>query len=345
MRTVELVARRTLEVFERPLPPDPAPGEVLVKMRAVGLCGSDLHWYQDFRIGHTHVTSPLILGHEPVGDVVAVGKGVTTHKIGDKVAIEPSIVCGECEFCRTGHPNNCIKCVFMGGPQHPGFFREYATVPARNAEHFPETFTYLQATMIEPVAVIVHILELVPVHPGATVAVLGAGPIGCLMALMAKLNGAANVFIADRVPHRLRIARQMGIEATIDTNKENAVDCIMDWTSGRGADIVYDAAGHPETMQMGLFAARPGGDYVLIGIPSETVLNVDIHTAMNKELRIQTIKRSNHKGYDAMDLIAAGKIPDVMITHILGIEQTAEGFELATHCRDGVGKLVIEMGN
>jgi L-iditol 2-dehydrogenase len=344
MRTVELVARRTLEVFDRPLPPDPGPGEVMVKLRAVGICGSDLHWYQDYRIGHTPVTAPLILGHEPVGEVVAIGRGVTSHRLGDKVAVEPSIVCGQCEFCRSGRPNNCVKCVFMGGPQHPGFFREFATVPARNAEHFPEQFTHLQAVLIEPVAVIAHILELTPVPIGATIVVIGAGPIGLLMALMSKLQGASHVVIADRVPHRLRIARQMGIEGAVDTAKEDLATYVKDLTAGRGADIVFDAAAGAGTTDLGFHAARPGGQYVLIGIPSDISLPVDIHTAMNKELSIQTIKRSNHKGHEAIEWIASGNIPDLMITHVMGIEQTPEAFELVSNYRDGVGKLVIELG-
>ncbi len=199
MRTVELVEKRRLEVASRPDTRDAGPGEVVVRMHAVGICGSDLHWYEDGGIGYTAAVYPMILGHEPVGEVVSVGAGVTTHKVGERVAIEPSIVCGECEFCRSGRPNNCVHCVFMGGTQAPGFFRDYAVVPARNAEHFPDTFSYAKATLIEPTAVIVHVFELFDMRPGDTVAVLGAGPIGILSAVMAKLRGASQVFIADKI--------------------------------------------------------------------------------------------------------------------------------------------------
>jgi L-iditol 2-dehydrogenase len=345
MRTVELAAPRRLELCDRPMPPDPGPGEVLVRMRAVGLCGSDLHWYQDGRVGHSKAVFPMVLGHEPVGEVMDVGVGVSTHQVGDRVAIEPSIVCGECEFCRSGRPNNCTRCVFMGGPQHPGFFRDYAVVPARNAEHFPDEFTYLQATLIEPVAVVVHVMELTPFRHNDSILVLGAGPIGLLTALVAKTRGAGHVFIADRIAHRLRIARQLGIDTCLDTRSEKVVDAVLQTTGGRGVDVVFDAAGDPETIQAGLAAARSSGQYVLIGIPSETALHVDLHTAMNKELSIQTVKRSNHKGHEAMELIAEGRIPDLLITHVQPIEQTPEAFELVSNYRDGVGKLVIEMGD
>ncbi|MEZ5355711.1 MAG: alcohol dehydrogenase catalytic domain-containing protein [Bryobacteraceae bacterium] len=344
MISVELVAQRTLDVVERPVPPDPGPGEVLVRLRAVGLCGSDLHWYQDGRVGYNEAVYPMVLGHEPVGEVVAAGPGVDTHRPGDKVAIEPSVVCGVCEFCRMGRPNNCVSCVFMGGTQLPGFFREFATVPARNAEHFPSDFDYLTATLIEPVAVIVHVLELAPVSPGDVIAVLGAGPIGLLCANLARLAGAAKVIVADRVRHRLRIATQVSREFhCVDMRETSVTDAVADLTKGRGADIVFDAAGAPETMAAGMHIARPSGQYVLIGIPSARSTPFDLHTAMNKELRIQTVKRSNHKGHEAIELIREGKIPDVIITHRLPLTHTAEAFELVSEYRDGVGKLVVEM--
>lgn len=343
MRTVELVAKRTLEVVERPMVPEPGPGEVLVRLHAVGICGSDLHWFEDGGIGHTRATYPMVLGHEPVGEVVGVGRGVESHRVGEKVAIEPSIVCGQCEFCRSGRPNNCVKCVFMGGTQAPGFFRDYAVVPARNAEHVPSDMDYLTATLIEPTAVLVHVFELIDFRVGDSVAVLGAGPIGLLAAAMARLRGASQIFLADRVAHRLRIGRQMDQTLTcINTRQENLTEVVLDATRGRGADIVLDAAGAVETINAGLAIARSSGQFVLIGLPTEHVLAIDIHTAMAKELRIQTVKRSNLKGHEALDLVLAGKIPDVLITHRMPLEHTAEGFELLSNYRDGVGKVVIE---
>ncbi len=343
MRTVELVEKRRLEVASRPDTRDPGPGEVVVRMHAVGICGSDLHWYEDGGIGYTAAVYPMILGHEPVGEVVSVGAGVTTHKVGERVAIEPSIVCGECEFCRSGRPNNCVHCVFMGGTQAPGFFRDYAVVPARNAEHFPDTFSYAKATLIEPTAVIVHVFELFDMRPGDTVAVLGAGPIGILSAVMAKLRGASQVFIADKIPHRLQLAASIDPSfVTLNTKTDKVADAVLDMTRQRGVDVVLDAAGALETINTGMAIARLSGQYVLIGIPTEQALMIDIHTAMAKELRIQTIKRSNHKGHDAIHLISDGKIPESIITHRLPLEKTPDGFAMLSDYRDGVGKTIIE---
>ena len=344
MRTVELVAKRTLEMVERPEPRPPGPGEVTVQLKAVGLCGSDLHWFQDGFIGHTNAKYPMVLGHEPVGEVVEMGAGVTTHIIGDRVAIEPSIVCGKCEYCRNGRPNNCVDGIFMGGTQAPGFFREFANVPARNAEHFPASLDYITASLIEPTAVVVHIFEVARMRIGDTVAVIGAGPIGLICASFAKLAGASQVYIMDRVPHRLRIARQIDPAfITVQSPQEDLLQTVMDGTRGRGVDLVIDAAGSFETIHAALHIARPCGRFVLVGIPSERVFYVDLHTAMSKELEIQTVKRSNHRGHEAIELLAAGKIPDTLITHRMELAHTAEGFDMVSGYKDGVGKLVVEI--
>src|SRR5579864_2078789 len=132
MQSIQLVAPRTLEPREMPMPADPGPGEVLVRVRSVGICGSDMHWYLEDGIGPHRAVHPQVLGHEPAGEVVAVGREVHGLAAGQKVAIEPAITCGACEFCRSGHHNNCITTIFMGGPQMPGLFREYAVMPEHN---------------------------------------------------------------------------------------------------------------------------------------------------------------------------------------------------------------------
>ncbi len=324
------------------MPEGPRAGELLLRMRAVGLCGSDLHWWAEGRIHSTPARYPQILGHEPVGEVVETGPGVTTFRPGDLVSVEPSLTCGHCEFCIAGRHNLCIHARFQGGPEAPGFLRDYAVIPVHNADRVPAGLSVHQATLIEPLAVWVHVFELEPVRLGDTVAVLGAGSIGLLGIAMAKQAGAEMIFTCDRVPHRLELARRMGATEAALVPQQDFRELVMDRTRGRGADLVYDAAGAPETIALGLRCLRPGGTLVLIGIPEPLEFAVDLHAALAKELRIQAIRRSNHKGAQAAALLASGRIPLDLITHRLPLEQAQQGFEILHSYADGVGKLVFD---
>lgn len=324
-------------------PPDPAHGEVTVRIRAVGVCGSDMHWYQDGRIGEIPAVYPQVLGHEPAGEVIAVGAGVHEFKNGDRVVIEPSVTCGHCEYCLRGQHNHCVSGVFLGGPQAPGLFREYATIPAANCTLFDPKLDYGIATLAEPIAVMMHMLELIEIRAGGTVAVTGAGPIGMLCAAIAKASGARCIFVADRLQYRLALAKEMGADITINTATESLVETVMDATHGRGADVVLEAAGSPEMVNAGIRMARMGGVVMMIGILSELYPKIDVHTAMGKELRLQTLKRSNHRAQQALDLMATGKISTSLITHRLPLGSTPRAFEMLNRYEDGVGKIVVEL--
>lgn len=343
MRCVQLVACRELEVRDVSMPPDPGPHEVLVKLIAVGLCGSDMHWYLDGRIGPVAAVYPQVLGHEPVGLVEAVGTDVHSVKPGDRVVIEPTVSCGHCEFCLAGQHNNCVRSFFMGSPQAEGFFRDYATVPEHNVTLVPTGFSDVRATLIEPVAVMINMLEKAPIRCGDTVAVMGAGPIGMLCAAMAKLSGASRVFIADKVPHRLELARQMGCDVLINNARQPIATVILDETRGRGVDVTIDAAASAETINAAIYATRPGGTFVLIGIPSDPSIVVDLNVAMGKELRIQTTKRSNHRSEAAIGILQTGRISEVLVTHQMPLDETAEAFKMIANYSHGAGKILIRM--
>lgn len=344
MKSIQLTGPRKLEPAAMAMPPDPGPGEALVRVRAVGICGSDMHWYLEGRIGASLAVYPQVLGHEPAGEIVAVGAGVSEVAPGMRVSIEPSVGCGCCEFCRSGHMNHCMTGKFMGGPQLPGLLLEYALVPAQNVVRIPDSMSFAQATIAEPLAVILHVLELTEIRVGDTVAVLGAGPVGLLSATVARISGASRVFVADKLPHRLRIAREMGVaEACVHTGCEPLREAVLDQTHGRGVDVVVDAAGAVETINTGIAIARMGGRIVLIGIPTESVLHIDLPAAMAKELSIQTVRRSNHSTHAAVGLLATGAISDRLITHKLPLERTPGAFETLAAYADGAGKVVIEL--
>ena len=322
------------------MPADPGPGEVLVRLRSVGICGSDMHWYLDGSIYGFPASYPLVLGHEPAGEVVAVGSGVSRLRPGSRVSVEPTVSCGHCEYCARGQHNNCIQSQFMGSPQLPGLLREYATVPARNAEPVPDSFNYTQASLIEPVAVIMHMLELVQIHAGDTVAILGAGPIGLLAAAVARHCGAAQVLMADKLPYRIRMAADLGATAAVSIAQFR--ELVADKTRGRGVDLAIDAAGAAETINTALAVARLGGTFVLIGIPNHVPVGVDLFSAMAKEIRIQPLKRSNHRSQPAIALLASGAIPEAIVTHRVSVDQAPDAFRTLAEYRDGIGKLAIE---
>ena len=340
MRSVQLVAPRRLEVQETSLPPDPGPGEILVKLRSVGICGSDMHWYLEGSVYGYPAGYPQILGHEPAGEVALVGSGVTGLKAGDRISIEPTISCGHCEYCVRGQHNNCVRSLFMGSPQHPGLLREFATIPAHNATVVPQNFNYTQASLIEPVAVIMHMLELVEIRPGDTVAVLGAGPIGLLAAAVAKHAGASQILMADKLPHRIQMAQEL-LGATAVSIAQFR-DAVLDKTRGRGVDLSIDAAGADETINTALAVTRLGGTFAMIGIPNHVPVPVDLYSLQAKEIRFQPVKRSNHRAQPAIAAIASGAIPQAIVTHRVGIEQAPEAFEMLAEYRDGIGKLAVE---
>ena len=322
---------------------DPGFGQITVKIKAIGICGSDLHWYLDGRIGEVPAFYPRVPGHEPAGEVIAVGKGVDHFAVGDRVVLEPSLTCGHCEFCLKGQHNNCIHCVFMGGCQADGMLREYVTLPAANCTRFPKAFDFVKATLAEPLAVMMHMLELVDIHVGDTVCVTGSGPIGMLAAATAKAAGASRVFIADKLAYRLKIAQQMGADVTIDMTTEKLIDCVLESTRGRGVDKTLECAGSAETVNAAIRMTKPGGTVMLIGILSELNPKIDIHAAMHKELRLQMLKRSNHCAQQALDMMSTGRIPMALLTHTLPLEQTPKAFDMMTNYTDGVGKVVVEI--
>jgi len=229
---------------------------------------------------------------------------------------------------------------FMGSPQLPGLLREYATVPAHNAELVPQDFGYTKASLIEPVAVIMHMLELVQIHAGDTVAILGAGPIGLLAAAVARNSGAAQVLVADKLPHRIKMAQDLVATAAVPMGQFR--ELAADKTHGRGVDLAIDAAGAAETINTALAVVRSGGTFVLIGIPNHVPVGVDLFSAMAKEIRIQPLKRSNHRSKPAIALLASGAIPEAIVTHRVDVEQAPEAFQMLAEYRDGIGKLAIE---
>ena len=341
MFALQLVAHRRLEMGTLPDPPDPGPGEVLVRLRASGVCGSDMHTFDEGSIAGLDAVYPSVLGHEPAGVVADTGPGVVDLSPGTKVAVEPFVVRAECEFTRSGRQNLALNHEFMG-KDFPGSFREYAVMPRENLLAVPDSMSFADAAFIEPLAVILHTFELAELKMGESVAVIGSGPIGLIAVAVAKLAGAAAIVAADKVPHRIEQAMRLGATAAVNVDEESPVDAVMDLT-GYGAHVVVDAAGKADSINTAISCLRPGGRMVLVGIPSASRIPVDFWTALDREARVHVQKRSNGNDHEALDMLNRGLITSApFMSHRFPIERGQEAFETMAAYERGIIKPLIE---
>ncbi len=343
MRAARLHGIRELRLENLPWP-TPGPGEVLLKVAAVGICGSDVHYYVDGRIGDQVVTDPIIEGHEFSAWVTGLGTGVEGLEIGQLVAVEPGIHCGECESCQQGHPNLCPKVRFCGTPPINGVFAEYTIMPAENCFALPEELGPAEGAMLEPLGIAIHTVDLGHLKPGQTVAVLGAGPIGLLIAAVARAAGAAEIYITEPLAYRRQFARDYIAASTFDPHQTDAVAEIMRLTGGRGVDVAFEAAGAPETPNQAAALARPGGKVVIAGIPSTDSMVLTASTTRRKGLTIKLVRRMKHTYPRAIRLVQTGMV-DVasLVTHRFPLARIAEAFEMVAAYDDGVLRAIVEI--
>jgi L-iditol 2-dehydrogenase len=339
MIAAELVATHRFRLAEMP-DDNPGPGEVQVRVAAVGICGSDLHYYSEGAVGDTPCVFPMVMGHEPSGTVVKCGPGVTGWEPGDRAVLEPALYCYHCEFCRTGHHNVCANIRFLSTPGYPGFFREYVNLPATNLLPIPPQVSLELATVVEPLAVALHSMQFAALGPDDTVAVIGAGPIGLLTVACAKLAGAKRIWAVDPVAHRRELAKHLGADAALDPADLRE---IQNDTGGRGVDCAIDCAAKAQTTNDAIRAARNAGRVVITGIHSETHIGFEMSPLRRKELTVFNVRRSNHESHAALETIAARTewfAP--LVTHARPMDQIGEAFAIAEGYLDGVGKMVVK---
>ena len=341
MRVAELIARREFRIHEASLP-EPGPGEVRVRVEAVGVCGSDLHSYGEGGVGDTPCRYPMVLGHEPAGTVLHTGPGVTGWQTGDRAAFEPAIYCYHCEFCRSGRHNVCARIRFMSMPGEPGFFREYANLPAANLLPIPPRMSFPLATVAEPLAVVLHSMKFAAVALGETVAVFGAGPIGLLTVACLKLAGAGRVWSVDPVAARRELSRIMGADAALDPAQADPVAEILRDTGGRGVDLAIDCAAKDNTTNQSIHAVRNAGRVVITGIPTPLEVPLDFSPMRRKELVLYNVRRSAHETPAAIAMLdARAAMFEPLLTHTRPLGHIAEAFSIAEHYSDGVGKMIV----
>lgn len=315
MKVARLQAVGDIRLGDEP-EPVPGAGESLVRVSAVGLCGSDLHWFSEGGIGGTSLERPLVLGHEAAGITEA----------GQRVAVDPSIPCGTCEYCRRGHPNLCSSLRFAGYGTQDGGLRQLLAWPTRCLVPLPASLTDADGAMLEPLGVALHAVDLGGLGAGMRAAVFGCGPIGLLVLQLARAAGAIDVYYSEPLAHRSDAARHFG-------GKE--------WTPAVEVDVAFECAGVNQAVEDAITAARPGGCVVLVGIPDDDRTSFTASVARRKGLTIKLSRRMKHTYPRAIRLVESGLI-DVrsLVTHRFPLTKTAEGFAVA-HRRDGL-KVIIE---
>ncbi len=309
--------------LEERMTPQPAPHEVLVEIAAVGVCGSDVHYYEEGRIGQYVVEQPLVLGHEAAGVVVRCGDEATRHAPGQRVAIEPGVPCGHCHACRAGHYNLCPYVKFFATPPVDGAFTRYVTIHEDFAHPIPDTVSDVEGALLEPLSVALWGVWKGEVHAGDNVLVTGAGPVGLLTAQVARASGA-HVTVTDVAADRLALAERLGAARTIDVGAQPLA------ASDVAPDVLLECSGHPAAVADGIRAVRPAGRVVLIGIWPEPDFSLPVQAIQNREIEITGTFRYANTYPAAIGLVASGAVDlNSLVTSHHGLAQVEEALTAA----------------
>ncbi len=331
MRAARLQAPGDLRVGEEPEPAAGA-GMSLVRVTAVGICGSDLHWWDEGAIGDATLAHPLVLGHEGAG-VIAEGP-----RRGERVAIDPAITCGTCQACRDGYANLCYRIRFAGHGETDGMMRELMAWPAELLHPLPDAVTDADGALLEPLGVAVHSVDLGHLPFGGTASVLGCGPIGLLLISVLKAAGASSVLAVDPLAHRREAASRYG--ADLVAEPDSAPGFVREM-AGVGVDVAFEAAGTDQAVRLALDSVRPGGRVVLAGIPGDDAIAFQASMARRKGLTIAMVRRMNHVYPRAISLAARGVVDlGALVSRRAGLGEVKEAFGDAAH-RTGL-KVIIE---
>ena len=327
----------------RPIPV-PKDDEVLVKLEYVGICGSDLHYYENGRIGDYIVKPPFVLGHEPGGTVVEIGKNVKHLQVGDRVALEPGKTCGQCEFCRTGKYNLCPDVVFFATPPVDGVFQEYVAHEAGLCFKLQENVDTMEGALIEPLAVGFHAAMPGDAKLGQTAVVTGSGCIGLVTMMALKALGVSDVYVVDIMDKRLDKAMELGASAVINGKEKNTVEEIMKLTDGRGCDLVIDTSGTEICVKQGMEMLVKGGTLVLVGYSASGNMNLPTSLICDKEITVKSVFRYRHIYPMAIKAVAEGKVNlKGIVTNIFNLDDIQNAMDKSVHDKADIVKSVVKI--
>ena len=370
MKTAVMLGIGEMGFEERDIP-QVKDDEVLVKLEYVGICGSDLHYYETGAIGDYVVEPPFVLGHEPGGTVVEVGKNVTHLKAGDRVALEPGKTCGHCEFCKTGRYNLCPDVVFFatppstGGvaknttsgrynlcpdvvffatPPVDGVFQEYVAHEADLCFKLPNNVSTLEGALIEPLAVGFHAAIQGDAHLGQKAVVMGAGCIGLVSMMALKARGVSEVYVVDIMEKRLKKALELGADGVINGAEENVEEKICQITDGRGVDLVIETAGTEITTRQAISIAKKGSNIVLVGYSKSGEMTLPMSLVLDKELTFKTVFRYRHIYPMAIEAVAQGKVNlKGIVTDIFDLDDVQKAMDYSVNNKTDIVKAVIRV--
>ena len=344
MKAVMLTGLRQMEFRDVPVPKINKDTDVLLKIEMVGVCGSDVHYYETGRIGSQVVEYPFIVGHECAATVTAIGKSVTNVKIGDAVVVDPAVSCHKCFQCRIGRENTCYNLRFLGTPgQGGGCLCEYIVMPQECCYPTRGAITFEQAVLCEPLSIAAYSVDRAKVPKKANIAILGAGPIGLCTFISAKERGVNTCYMTEKIPERVNAAKKAGATWVENPDKQDIVGEILK-KQPDGLDVAFECAGQQETVDQCMDLLRPGGTLVLTGIPRFDRVSLAVDKMRRKEITIVNIRRQNEFTQKSVDLIASGRVSvDFMVTHHFPLEQAQKAFDLVAGYHEGVIKAMITM--
>ncbi|MDR1541952.1 MAG: NAD(P)-dependent alcohol dehydrogenase [Clostridiales bacterium] len=342
MKVAVMNGVREMGFTERPIP-KPKAGEVLVKLEYVGICGSDIHYYETGRIGDFVVEPPFVLGHEPGGVVVETGEGVAL-KPGDRVALEPGKTCGHCEFCREGKYNLCPDVVFFATPPIDGVFQEYVAHEEALCFKLPDNVSTLEGALIEPLAVGIHAANQGGAVAGQTAVVFGSGCIGLVSLMALKAEGLTEVYVVDLMDKRLEKAIELGATGVINSLKQDPVKVMDEITKGRGVDLIIDTSGAEAAAGQAVRMARKGSTIVMVGYSQTGMVNFPMSVALNKELSIKTVFRYRYIYPKAIEAVSSGKINlKGIISNIFEFDDIKNAMDKSIENKADIVKSVIKI--
>lgn len=343
MKTTQLTNIKQIEVTQASEPGLVSDTDVLIRVGVVGVCGSDIHYYEWGRIGDQVIDFPFTIGHEFAGTVEQVGWRVARVKPGDRIAVDPSVACGHCDQCQQGRPHTCRNNKFLGSPgQLSGSLTEKIVMPEENCFRLPENLTLEEGALSEPLSIGLYAVKQSGLQKGMNIGILGYGPIGMSVYLSAEAYGMGKAYVSDKLESRLEMARREGAAATANPDREDVVGQ-FNGAEPTQLDVVYECCGDQQALDQAIDLVKPGGKILIVGIPPMDTWSFDVNKGRRKEVTLINVRRQNGTVQETLELMASGRIQArSMVTHRFTLDQTPEAFDLVANYRDGVMKAMVQ---